>query len=83
MDEYQLTGTTDNIEEFLDAVALRIGALRHQGKRDHDAAAFHFVKAFRSGKFGKFILDDLSQEGIDKRRHDIDEARFWSHKRTE
>ena len=77
---YGLGGPVEDIAVLLDAVAMRIGALRHQAKLDHQVAAFHFVKAFRMGKFGRFVLDDLTDEGVNQRKEQIQAARFWTPK---
>jgi len=41
---YNLESPQENIEVFLDRLAHRIGALRHKGRPDHEAASHHFVK---------------------------------------
>lgn len=60
VNEFGLDGPTEDIERLLDHVAVKIGALRHQAKRDHLVAAQYLVRAFRAGKCGRFVLDDLT-----------------------
>lgn len=60
-----LTAPTDSIEEVLLSVARMINKSQKVKKYDgslvirpnFEAAAFHFIKTFRSGNFGKFNLD--------------------------
>ncbi|KLT42799.1 P-loop containing nucleoside triphosphate hydrolase protein [Cutaneotrichosporon oleaginosum] len=50
---------TQNLAEFLDALAFRLGALRKGGERDTDAALTFLLKQFREGRLGRWTLDDV------------------------
>ncbi|KAL1914523.1 uncharacterized protein VTP21DRAFT_8237 [Calcarisporiella thermophila] len=50
---------TDNLEEFLPALAKRIGAIRRGGELDLSAAARFFLQQYRAGKLGRHTLDDI------------------------
>ncbi|KAI9163310.1 GTP-binding protein [Paramyrothecium foliicola] len=55
---------TNDVDEFLTAVARREGKLMTGGVPNlHDAAA-RILSQWRAGRLGKFVLDDLSPEGI-------------------
>lgn len=43
----------------MDALAVRLGALRRGGERDMDAAISFFIRSFREGKLGRWTLDDV------------------------
>jgi ribosome biogenesis GTPase A len=55
---------TNDVDEFLTAVARREGKLMAGGVPNlHDAAA-RVLSQWRAGRLGKFVLDDLSKEGL-------------------
>jgi hypothetical protein len=58
----ELHKSTNDINEFLGAVARRIGALGRGGFTDVDRAASFFLNHFRKGKLGRYTLDDLEQK---------------------
>ncbi|BEJ10950.1 hypothetical protein CspHIS471_0103720 [Cutaneotrichosporon sp. HIS471] len=58
----KLPGTiaqTDDLTDFLNSLALRLGALRKGGERDIDAALTFILKQFREGRLGRWTLDDV------------------------
>lgn len=67
VDYLGLDGPTDDISEVLATVALKLNKLRriknYEGvyvqMPDIEAAAFHIIKAFRNGNFGKICLDQV------------------------
>ncbi|KAF2674131.1 GTPase [Microthyrium microscopicum] len=58
---------TNDILELLTTLARKLGRLKEEGVPDLDAAAIWFIQAWRDGKRGKFILDDVSPEALQKR----------------
>jgi hypothetical protein len=60
MKAWDLKEPTDDIDEFLTAVARRIRAMRTEGQYDTDLAAVHFLKRYQLGELGHFTLDDIS-----------------------
>ena len=55
---------TNDVDEFLTAVARREGKLMAGGVPNlHDAAA-RILSQWRAGKLGRYVLDDLSKEGL-------------------
>lgn len=57
---------TNDIEVFLTAVAKKEGKLRAGGLPSWQDSAARVLSQWRSGKLGKFVLDDLSDTAIDE-----------------
>ncbi|CEJ82840.1 Putative GTP-binding protein [[Torrubiella] hemipterigena] len=55
---------TNDITEFLTAVAIREGKLKIGGVPNHQEAAAKLLSQWREGKLGKYVLDDLSEQSI-------------------
>jgi ribosome biogenesis GTPase A len=60
---------TNDIQEFLFAVAKRDGKLKAGGVPDMGESAARVLSEWRKGKLGKYVLDDLSDEAL--RSHDL------------
>jgi ribosome biogenesis GTP-binding protein YlqF len=56
---------TNNVNELLEGVAKRIGAVVKGGEMDLTMAAKFFLKHYRTGKLGQFTLDDVSPKGLE------------------
>lgn len=57
-------GPTNDIIHLLKGIATRTGRLQKGGKLDIEATANAFVRRWRSGDVGRFVLDDV-QSGIE------------------
>lgn len=55
---------TNDVREFLTAVAKRDGKLKTGGMPNFQEAAAKALSQWRNGKLGKFVLDDLSDEAL-------------------
>jgi len=55
---------TNNIVELLDRLARKLGRLKKGNEPDLDAAAIWFIRAWRDGTRGKFILDEVTQDSL-------------------
>lgn len=55
----ELYTQTNDVDEFLHRLGRRIGALRQGGFIDLPRAATFFLNKFRTGKLGRWTLDDL------------------------
>jgi len=55
---------TNDVNEFLEAVAKREGRLRTGGVPNVPEAAARVLSLWRAGKLGRFVLDDLSEDDI-------------------
>ncbi|KAJ1955221.1 Mitochondrial GTPase 1 [Dispira parvispora] len=64
-DMFHLTEPSDDIAQVLPAIARRIGALKKGGGHHLDWAARHFIKQFQLGKFGRYTLDDMTQDNVE------------------
>ncbi|KAI3320891.1 P-loop containing nucleoside triphosphate hydrolase protein [Xylariaceae sp. AK1471] len=58
---------TNDVSEFLDAVALRTGKLLKGGVPSRELAADWVVQQWRKGHLGRFGLDDVSEEALKER----------------
>ncbi|KAL6871596.1 GTP-binding protein [Trichoderma longibrachiatum] len=63
---------TNDVEEFLAAVAKRDGKLKAGGVPDMGESAARVLSEWRKGKLGKYVLDDLSEDAL--RRHEMTAA---------
>ncbi|KZZ89655.1 GTP-binding protein [Moelleriella libera RCEF 2490] len=68
---YQFCQPTNDVDELLDAVVKRRGLLKNRGCANLPKAATWFLESWRTGKLGRFVLDDLSQESISAHQHSI------------
>jgi ribosome biogenesis GTPase A len=64
VDWYRLPEPTNDIDALLEGVARRIGAVVKGGELDPTMAAKFFLKQYRTGKLGRYTLDDLSPASI-------------------
>ncbi|TDZ60662.1 Mitochondrial GTPase 1 [Colletotrichum trifolii] len=55
---------TNEVNEFLGAVARATGKLKGGGEENAEGAAEWIVKQWRVGNLGKFILDDVSEQAF-------------------
>lgn len=60
----KLSEPTNDVAEWLDAVAVRTGKLRKGGTPARDLAAIWVVQQWRSGNLGQFILDKIDEETL-------------------
>ncbi|CAK7203407.1 Mitochondrial GTPase 1 [Sporothrix eucalyptigena] len=61
---FKLDAPTDDVHTLLDLIGKRTGKLGRGGVPSHEAAAQHFVTAWRKGKLGAFCLDDLDADSL-------------------
>lgn len=57
---------TNDVQELLTSIAAKTGKLKAGAVPDLEAAASIFLKDWRTGKLGKFMLEDLSDEAIEE-----------------
>lgn len=60
---------TNDVNDFLAAVATKEGRLRPGGIPNIPEAAARVLSQWRDGRMGRFVLDDLSEDAI--RAHEI------------
>ncbi|EMC99282.1 hypothetical protein BAUCODRAFT_120558 [Baudoinia panamericana UAMH 10762] len=57
---------TNDVMELLDAVARKTGRLQKGGESDTEGAALWMVQRWRSGHLGRFLLDEVSEEALQR-----------------
>ncbi|KAM0469365.1 hypothetical protein ACHAPX_010516 [Trichoderma viride] len=60
---------TNDVQEFLSAVAKRDGKLKAGGVPGMEESAARVLSEWRKGRLGKYVLDDLSDEAL--RNHEL------------
>ncbi|KAI2464622.1 P-loop containing nucleoside triphosphate hydrolase protein [Annulohypoxylon bovei var. microspora] len=63
----ELSAPTNDVQVFLDAVAVRTGKLLKGGVPAREQAADWVVQQWRKGNLGRFGLDDVSEENLKAR----------------
>jgi ribosome biogenesis GTPase A len=58
---------TNNVVELLEGVCRKTGRLGKGGIPDLDAAALWIIQRWRQGQLGTFILDEVTQDGLEKK----------------
>lgn len=66
----QYSAPTNNVLDLLDAIARLTGRLQRGGEPDLEAAALWFVQQWRVGKLGRFGLDDVSEQALQRMREE-------------
>lgn len=59
---------TNDVEELLTAVCHKTGKLGKGGVPEMDAAALWIIQRWRSGELGHFLLDEVEEDGLEKRK---------------
>jgi ribosome biogenesis GTPase A len=61
---------TNDIVELLEAVCRKTGRLGKGGVPDIDAAALWIIQRWRQGHLGTFVLDDVTEDGLEKKMNE-------------
>jgi ribosome biogenesis GTPase A len=64
---------TNDIIELLEAVAKKLGRLGKGGKADTEATALWVIQQWRKGLLGRFLLDKVDAEALEKARLEEEE----------
>ncbi|KAK4232975.1 P-loop containing nucleoside triphosphate hydrolase protein [Achaetomium macrosporum] len=64
MARLHMDAPTNDVSEFLEAVARRVGKLAKGGRVNYEAAAEWAVQEWRSGGLGKLLLDEVTAETL-------------------
>ncbi|KAK4102182.1 P-loop containing nucleoside triphosphate hydrolase protein [Parathielavia hyrcaniae] len=64
VERLKLDGPTNDVNEFLEAVARRVGKLARGGGANYEAAAEWVVQEWRTGGFGRVMLDEVTPETL-------------------
>lgn len=63
---------TNDVETFLSGVARKTGRIQRGGLLDIQAAALWIVQRWRLGHLGRFLLDEVTDDGLERRKREID-----------
>ena len=66
----EYSSPTNDIMDYLNAVARKTGRLQRGGTPDVEASALWIIQRWRTGHLGRFVLDEVTKEGIEKERRD-------------
>lgn len=66
---------TNDIMEFLSAVAYKTGRLQKGGIADDEAAALWVIQRWRNGHLGRFVLDEVTSASMEAALADTDNLR--------
>lgn len=59
---------TNDVMEFLEALAYKTGRLQKGGTPDVEASALWMIQRWRNGHLGRFLLDEVTQSTLDADR---------------
>jgi ribosome biogenesis GTPase A len=57
---------TNEITDLLEAMAAKTGRLGKGGKPDFEAVSLWMIQQWRTGRLGRFLLDDVTPEALEK-----------------
>ena len=58
---------TNDVNEFLEGICRKTGRLGKGGVPDLDAAALWIIQRWRQGYMGTFVLDEVTEDGLEKK----------------
>jgi mitochondrial GTPase 1 len=64
--------STNDIHQLLESLARKQGRLKKGGIPDVEAAALQFIQGWRAGRMGKFILDEVTEDALDRRKDTLE-----------
>jgi len=59
---------TNDAMDLLSAIAHKSGRLGRGGSPDLEATALWFIQRWRDGKLGRFVLDEVTEEAVDRKQ---------------
>ncbi len=65
---HQFSEPTNDVHQVLDKLAKKQGRLKKGGVPDIEAAALQFIQRWRAGGMGRFILDKVTEDALDRRK---------------
>jgi mitochondrial GTPase 1 len=63
---------TNDIHQVLERLARKQGRLKKGGTPDLEAAALQFLQKWRAGGMGKFVLDEVTEDALDRRKDSLE-----------
>lgn len=68
----EYTAPTNEVMEFLGAVANKTGRLQKGGVPDEEAAALWAIQRWRTGHLGRFVLDEVTSDSMESALRDTE-----------
>jgi len=66
------TRPTNEVVPFLNSIAHKTGRLQRGGIPDLEGTALWIIQRWRAGHLGRFVLDEVTEDALERRRRDID-----------
>lgn len=66
------TQPTNDVMQFLDAIARKTGRLQKGGHPDFEAAALWIIQRWRGGHLGRFVLDEVNEDATNRELREND-----------
>ncbi|KAF7513546.1 hypothetical protein GJ744_008840 [Endocarpon pusillum] len=63
---------SNDVHQVLDGLARKQGRLKKGGFPDMEAAALQFIQRWRAGGMGRFILDEVAEDALDRRKDTLE-----------
>ena len=63
---------TNDVLQLLDGLARKQGRLKKGGVPDLEAGALQFIQRWRAGGMGRFVLDEVTEDGLDRRKETLE-----------
>ena len=69
----EYTTPTNDVMDFLDAIARKTGRLQRGGVPDAEASALWVIQRWRNGHLGRFVLDEVMEASTDRTLRDAED----------
>jgi mitochondrial GTPase 1 len=63
---------TNDVYQLLDGLARKQGRLKKGGVPDMEASALQLIQKWRAGGMGRFLLDEVTEDGLDRRKESLE-----------
>lgn len=63
---------SNDVHQVLDGLAKKQGRLKKGGLPDIEAAALQFIQRWRAGGMGRFVLDEVAEDALDRRKDSLE-----------
>lgn len=67
----EFSGPTNHVETLLNVVAAKTGKLKKGGVPNLNSAALQLIQRWRDGKMGKFVLDEVTEDALERRTAEL------------
>jgi mitochondrial GTPase 1 len=67
----EFSAPTNEINDFLQAMATKIGRLQKGGTAEVEATALWCIQRWRKGLLGRMMLDEVTEDALDRRKDEL------------